>query len=52
MPSLTIQYGGLTEWRKLWDLTEKLKFCENEPSDPQFCLHFKQKYVDMIQNPL
>jgi hypothetical protein len=22
------------KWRKLWDLTEKLKFCENEQSDP------------------
>jgi hypothetical protein len=39
------------KWRKLWDLTENLKFCENEQSRPQFCLHFKQKYVDIIQNP-
>jgi hypothetical protein len=37
------------KWRKLWDLTEKLKFSENEWSDPQFFLHFKQKYVDIIK---
>jgi hypothetical protein len=40
------------KWRKLWDLTEMLKFCENEPSDPQFVWPFKQKYVNIIQNPL
>jgi hypothetical protein len=28
--------------------TENLKFCENEKSDPQFFLHFKQKYVHII----
>jgi hypothetical protein len=37
--------------RKLWVQTENLKFCENEPSDPQFFAS-KHKYVDFIQNPL
>jgi hypothetical protein len=40
------------KWRKLWDLTGNLKFCENEQSDPQFLGNFEQKFADIIQNPL
>jgi hypothetical protein len=35
------------------ELDKILKFFENEPSDrPPIFFHFKQKYVDIIQNPL